>query len=148
MSPTSIWYFRSLCGAKYNACYFCCTVALFSSLWDLHITQAFDAPSANLERKRLHPLRRTVGVFTRSRFSVMLSIIIGVNILNWYGTVIAQSGRQFDARQQHLLLRRNGRRVKKNIKKKRWFKCNTKHETFFTDTFILCLRNKIKCSFT
>ena len=52
------------------------------------------------------------------------------------------------SRQQHLLLRRNGRRVKKNIKKKRWFKCSTKHETFFTDTFILCLRNKIKCSFT
>jgi hypothetical protein len=26
----------------------------------------------------------------------MLSIIIGVNILNWLGAVIAQSGRQFD----------------------------------------------------
>ena len=36
-----------------------------------------------------------VGGHTRSRFSVMLSIIIGVNILNWYGAVIAQSGRQF-----------------------------------------------------
>ena len=53
-----------------------------------------------------------------------------------------------NTRQQHLLLRRNGRRVKKNIKKKCWFKCSTKHETFSTDTFILCLRNKIKCSFT
>ena len=49
VSPTSIWYFRSLCGAKYNACYFCCAVAHISSLWDLHITQAFDAPSSNLE---------------------------------------------------------------------------------------------------
>ena len=36
-----------------------------------------------------------VGGHTRSRFSVMPSIIIGVNILNWYGAVIAQSGRQF-----------------------------------------------------
>lgn len=27
VSPTSIWYFRSLCGAKYNACYFCCAMA-------------------------------------------------------------------------------------------------------------------------
>ena len=31
-----------------------------------------------------------------TRSCVMLSIIIGVNILNWYGAVIAQSGRQFD----------------------------------------------------
>ena len=37
-----------------------------------------------------------VGGHTRSRSCVMLSIIIGVNILNWYGAVIAQSGRQFD----------------------------------------------------
>ena len=36
-----------------------------------------------------------VGGHTRSRSCVMLSIIIGVNILNWYGAVIAQSGRQF-----------------------------------------------------
>ena len=36
----------------------------------------------------------------------------------------------------------------KNIKKKRWFKDSTKHETFLTDTFILYPRNKIKCSFT
>ena len=41
-------------------------------------------------------LCRTVGGHTRSRSCVMLSIIIGVNILNWYGAVIAQSGRQFD----------------------------------------------------
>jgi len=71
----------------------CC--AFFCLLY-LCISQAFDAPSANLERKRLHPLRRTVGGLTRSRFSVKLSIIIGVNILNWYGAVIAQFGRQFD----------------------------------------------------
>ena len=38
----------------------------------------------------------SIGGHTRSRFSVMLSVIIGVNILNWYGAVIAQSGRQFD----------------------------------------------------
>jgi len=32
VSPTSIWYFRSLCGAKYNACYFCCAMAhIFSA---------------------------------------------------------------------------------------------------------------------
>jgi len=49
-----------------------------------------------LKRKRLHSLRRTVGVLTRSRFSVMLSIIITLEIVNWYGAVIAQSGRQFD----------------------------------------------------
>lgn len=62
VSLTSIWYFRSLCGAKYNACYFCCAVALFSSLWDFHITQAFDAPSANLELCDLNspPLRSAV----------------------------------------------------------------------------------------
>jgi len=70
-------------------------MAHISRLWDLRITQAFDAPSANLERKRLHPLRRAVGGHTHSRFSVILSVIIGVNILNWYGAVIAQSGRQF-----------------------------------------------------
>ncbi|MBO6116111.1 MAG: hypothetical protein J6P14_03035 [Ruminococcus sp.] len=45
---------------------------------------------------RLHPLRRTVGGLTRSRFSVMLSIIITLEIVNWLGAVIAQSGRQFD----------------------------------------------------
>ena len=39
------------------------------------------------------PLRSAV---SRSRSSVMPSIIIGVNILNWYGAGIAQSGRQFD----------------------------------------------------
>ena len=35
------------------------------------------------------------GGHIRSRSCVMLSIIIGVNILNWLGAVIAQSGRQF-----------------------------------------------------
>jgi len=69
--------------------------AVFCLLY-LCISQAFAVPSANLERKRLHPLRRTVGVLTRSRFSVMLSIIITLEIVNWYGAVIAQSGRQFD----------------------------------------------------
>ena len=44
-------------------------------------------------RLRSPPLRSAV---SRSRSCVMLSIIIGVNILNWYGAVIAQSGRQFD----------------------------------------------------
>ena len=68
--------------------------AVFCLLY-LCISQAFAVPSANLERKRLHPLRRTVGVLTRSRFSVMLSIIITLEIVNWYGAVIAQSGRQF-----------------------------------------------------
>jgi hypothetical protein len=94
VSPTSIWYFRSLCGAKYNACYFCCAVALFSSLWDLHITQAFDAPSANLELCDFN-LRR----FGRRSYSLTLLRdalnIIGVNILNWYGAVIVLGVRQF-----------------------------------------------------
>ena len=68
--------------------------AVFCLLY-LCISQAFAVPSANLERKRLNPLRRTVGGLTRSRFSVMLSIIITLEIVNWYGAVIAQSGRQF-----------------------------------------------------
>jgi hypothetical protein len=95
VSPTSIWYFRSLCGAKYNACYFCCAMAHISRLWDLHITQAFDAPSANLELCDFN-LRR----FGRRSYSLTLlrdalNIIIS-KIVNWYGAVIAQSGRQFD----------------------------------------------------
>ncbi|MBQ9948677.1 MAG: hypothetical protein IJO91_09855 [Oscillospiraceae bacterium] len=35
-----------------------------------------------------------VGGHTRSRSCVMLSIIIGVNILNWYGAVIVLGVRQ------------------------------------------------------
>ena len=69
---------------------------IFSSLWDLHISQAFDAPSSNLERQRLISDAALVGGHLHSRSCVMPSIIIGVNILNWYGAVIAQSGRQFD----------------------------------------------------
>ena len=37
-----------------------------------------------------------VGGYIRSRSCVMLSIIITLEIVNWYGAVIAQSGRQFD----------------------------------------------------
>ena len=37
-----------------------------------------------------------VGGHTRSRSCVMLSIIITLEIVIWYGAVIAQSGRQFD----------------------------------------------------
>ena len=51
-------------------------------------------------------------------------------------------------RQQHLLLRRNGRRVKKNIEKKRGFESSPEHKPLFADTFILGLRNKVQCSFT
>jgi len=58
-----------------------------------------------LERKRLHPLRRTVGVLTRSRFSVMLSIIIGVNILNWLGAVIVLGVRQSGEKYGYCILR-------------------------------------------
>ncbi len=52
------------------------------------------------------------------------------------------------ARQQHLLLRRNGRRVKKNIKKKCGFESSPEHKPLFADAFILGLRNQIQCSFT
>ena len=55
-------------------CYFCCAVAHISRLWDLYITQAFDAPSANLELCDF-TLRRTVGGHTRSRSCVMLAPI-------------------------------------------------------------------------
>jgi len=68
-------------------------MAHISSLWDLHITQAFDALSANLELCDFS-LRRTVGGHNCSRSCVMLSIIIGVNILNWYGAVIMLGVRQ------------------------------------------------------
>ena len=51
-------------------------------------------------------------------------------------------------RQQHLLLRRNGRRVKKNIEKKRGFESSSEHKPLFADTFILGLRNQVQCSFT
>ena len=91
--PQQADVFSSVCGAKYNACYFCCAVAQFSACC---ISQAFAVPSANLERKRLHPLRRTVGGLTRSRFSVMLSIIITLEIVNWLGAVIMLGVRQFD----------------------------------------------------
>ena len=37
-----------------------------------------------------------VGGHSRSRFSVMPSFIITLEIVIWYGAVIAQSGRQFD----------------------------------------------------
>ena len=69
-------------------------MAHISGQWDLHITQAFNAPSANLELCKFN-LRRTVGGHSRSRSCVMLSIIITLEIVNWYGTVIAQSGRHF-----------------------------------------------------
>ena len=51
-------------------------------------------------------------------------------------------------RQQHLLLRRNGKRVKKNIKKKCGFESSPEHKPLFADAFILSLRNQIQCSFT
>ena len=40
------------------------------------------------------------------------------------------------AGQQHLLLRRNGRRVKKNIKKKCGFESSPEHKPLFADAFI------------
>ena len=45
---------------------------------------------------RLNLSATLVGGHTRSRFSVMLSIIITSEIVNRLGAVIAQSGRQFD----------------------------------------------------
>ena len=48
--------------------------------------------------------------------------------------------------QQHLLLRRNGRRGKKNIKKKRRFESDSEHKPLFADAFVLCLKNQIQCS--
>lgn len=51
-------------------------------------------------------------------------------------------------RQQHLLLRRDGGRAEKNIKKKSRFKSSPEHEAFFANSFILSLRNEIECSFT
>ena len=80
---------------KYNACYFCCAMAHISSLWDLHITQAFDAPSSNLELCDLISpphLRRSYSL-TLLRDALY---IITLEIVIWYGAVIAQSGRQFD----------------------------------------------------
>jgi len=52
------------------------------------VTQAFDAPSAKLELCDLY--------LSHSRSCVMLSFIITLEIVNWLGAVIAQSGRQFD----------------------------------------------------
>ena len=43
---------------------------------------------------RLNLYDASVGGHTRSRSCVMLSIIIGVNILNWYGAVIVLGVRQ------------------------------------------------------
>ena len=63
---------------------------IFSSLWDLHISQAFDAPSSNLERQRLISDAALVGGHLRSRSCVMLSIIITLEIVNWLGAVSAQ----------------------------------------------------------
>ena len=68
-------------------------MAHISSLWDLHITQAFDAPSSNLELCDFN-LRR----LGQRSFSLTLQRdalnIIGVNILNWYGAVIVLGVRQ------------------------------------------------------
>ena len=44
---------------------------------------------------RLNFSAALVGGYTRSRSSVMLSIIIGVNILSWLGAVIVLGVRQF-----------------------------------------------------
>ena len=100
-SPTSILYFRP-CAAQNTMlvifvalCYFCCAMAHFFS------PERFFPLRLSMLRQRIwsyatYTHRRTVGGHTRSRSCVMPSIIIGVNILNWYGAVIAQSGRQFD----------------------------------------------------
>ena len=59
--PNKHLVFRSLCGAKYNACYFCCAMAHIFFAWAYLSAQAFDAPSANLERQRLISDAASVG---------------------------------------------------------------------------------------
>jgi len=95
VSPTSIWYFRSLCGAKYNACYFCCAMAHIIRL-NFSLCSGFRCLISELELCDLSLLCR---IFRRSYSLKLLRDalnIIGVNILNWLGAVIAQYGRQFD----------------------------------------------------
>jgi len=93
VSPTSIWYFRSLCGAKYNACYFCCAVAHIFRL-SFSLCSGFRCCPSELELCDFLSAALVGGVIPRSRSRVMLSIIIGVNILIWYGAVIVLGVRQ------------------------------------------------------
>lgn len=76
-------------------------LVIFVALWriffrlSLSLCSGFRCSVSEFVERMRHlspPLRSAV---SRSRSSVMPSIIIGVNILNWYGAVIAQSGRQF-----------------------------------------------------
>lgn len=93
--PQQAYVFLTFCGTKYYACYFCCAVA--------HIF-----PPELISLLRLSMLRHRiwsyatsisavlVGGHSRSRSCVMPSFIITLEIVIWYGAVIAQSGRQFD----------------------------------------------------
>ncbi|MBP1572571.1 MAG: hypothetical protein J6A55_02060, partial [Oscillospiraceae bacterium] len=73
VSPTSIWYFRSLCGAKYNACYFCCAVAHFFRL-SFSLCSGFRCSISELELCDFLSAASVGGVIPRSRSAVMPSI--------------------------------------------------------------------------
>jgi len=95
VSPTSIWYFRSLCGAKYNACYFCCAMAHIFSPELIYLLRL------SMLRQRIRGANATsltaasVGGISLTLLRDALNIIT-LKIVIWYGAVIAQSGRQFD----------------------------------------------------
>jgi len=78
-------------------------LVIFVALWRIFpACGIYTSRRLSMLRQRIRGANATsltaasVGGHSRSRSCVMLSIIIGVNILIWYGAVIAQSGRQFD----------------------------------------------------
>ena len=94
VSPTSIWCFRPCAAQNTMLAIFVALVRSFLPAVSLYLA-GFRCSVSEFGAMRLIISAALVGGHTRSRSCVMLSIIIGVNILNWYGAVIAQSGRQF-----------------------------------------------------
>ena len=68
---------------------------IFSRL-SVSLCSGFRCSVSEFGAMRLNLSAALVGGLIRSRSCVMLSFIITLEIVNWYGAVIEQSGRQFD----------------------------------------------------
>ena len=78
-------------------------LVIFVALWRIFFSpELISLLRLSMLRQRIRGANATsltaasVGGHSLSRSCVMPSIIITLEIVNWYGAVIAQSGRQFD----------------------------------------------------
>ena len=91
--PNKQMYFRPCAAQNTMLAIFVALSRSFLPAVSLYLT-GFRCSVIEFGAMRLNLSATLVGGHTRSRSCVMLSIIIGVNILNWYGAVIVLGVRQ------------------------------------------------------